>query len=229
MSGAGSSWGGPGRCLPPDLAGLVASARHTREVLTATDQMFGHPNDRSSELSVELVWPSGVRRDASLPLLVYLDLNHWVGLAKAATGHRDGARYQTLLEACRTVRQASAALFPLSATHYMEVAKIADARRRADLAGILEELSGFHTLLARSAIVELEFDLRRRGSGLAWADGDAELVERELHVGARLQPERDPGAAGHLEARQRQMPGRDRLPTAAGQRAGALRTDPDRI
>jgi hypothetical protein len=120
--------------------------------------MFGHPNDRSSELSVELVWPSGVRRDASLPLLVYLDLNHWVGLAKAATGHRDGARYQTLLEACRTVRQASAALFPLSATHYMEVAKIADARRRADLAGILEELSGFHTLLGRSAIVELEFE-----------------------------------------------------------------------
>jgi hypothetical protein len=134
------------------------SARHTREVLTATDQMYGHPNDRCSELSIDLVWPSGVRRDASLPLLVYLDLNHWVGLTKAATGHRDGTRYQLLLEACRTARRTEAALFPLSATHYMEVAKIADARRRADLAVILEELAGFHTLLARSAVVELEFE-----------------------------------------------------------------------
>jgi hypothetical protein len=132
--------------------------RHTREVLTAADQMYGHPNDRSPELSVDLVWPSGVRRDPSLPMLVYLDLNHWVGLAKAATGHRDGTRYQMLLEACRTTRQTGAALFPLSATHYMEVAKIADARRRADLAAIFEELSGFRTLLARSAIVELEFE-----------------------------------------------------------------------
>ena len=40
----------------------------------------------------------------------------------------------------------------------MEVAKIADPRRRADLAAIFEELSGFHTLIGRSAIIELEFE-----------------------------------------------------------------------
>jgi hypothetical protein len=33
--------------------------------------------------------------------IVYLDLNHWISLAKAATGHRDGSRFGEALDALR--------------------------------------------------------------------------------------------------------------------------------
>lgn len=76
------------------------------------------------------VWPSALRLPAWPPLLVYLDLNHWIGLAQAATGHRSGVRFAGCLSACRAARASGAAVFPLSGAHYMEVAKIRDPAQR---------------------------------------------------------------------------------------------------
>lgn len=105
---------------------------------------------------MEAVWPAGLQRHVPGVLLVYLDLNHWVGLSKAAVGHRDGVRYVDALAACRAAREAGSALFPLSSVHYMEVAKIGRPKHREDLAAIMQELSGFHTLLSGAAIQHIE-------------------------------------------------------------------------
>jgi hypothetical protein len=41
---------------------------------------------------VAVLWPSRLLRPQHTRL-VYLDLNQWIGLAKAAVGHRDGKRF----------------------------------------------------------------------------------------------------------------------------------------
>jgi hypothetical protein len=44
---------------------------------------------RASDLPY--LWPSRLRRPDDDTRLVYLDLNHWISLARAATGHADDA------------------------------------------------------------------------------------------------------------------------------------------
>jgi hypothetical protein len=104
-------------------------------------------------------WPDHlVRPPQSGPRLVYLDLNHWISLAKAATGHRTGGRYTPALVAVRDAAASGSFSFPLSLTHYMEMARIQDPRQRADIAEVMEEVSGFTTILARSHIMRLEIE-----------------------------------------------------------------------
>lgn len=103
-------------------------------------------------------WPESlVLPDPGLRL-VYLDLNHWIGLAKAAIGHRDGGRYRGALAALRQAKTSGSFVFPLSGTTYMELAPIKDERRRADIASVMEELSDFQSLLTLSALMRLEID-----------------------------------------------------------------------
>jgi hypothetical protein len=90
--------------------------------------------------------------------VIYLDLNHWIALAKAAVGHRDGGRYRDSLETLRRARATGRFVFPLSATHYMEMSGIKSHRQRADVAGVMEELSGFATLVDRSIVMRLEVE-----------------------------------------------------------------------
>lgn len=104
------------------------------------------------------VRPAGLVSPARPPVLVYLDLNHWIGLAKARTGHRDGVRHAGALGACRAARAAGAALFPLSSAHYMEMARIKDPAQRRDVAEVMEELSGFATLMSRPLVMRLEVE-----------------------------------------------------------------------
>jgi hypothetical protein len=103
-----------------------------------------------------LVWPRGLLQPCRPPSLVYLDLNHWIYLAQAATGHAEGARHREALDACRAARATGTALFPLSAVHYFEIYKVRDPRQRRDVAAVMEELSGFATLLSRSTVMSLE-------------------------------------------------------------------------
>jgi hypothetical protein len=90
----------------------------------------------------------GLRRDP-LPtgaLSVYLDLNHWVSLAKARLGREDGRSFVRCLELLKNAVEEGRAVVPLSATHYAEVGQITSLRRRADLANVMAELSNFTTL-----------------------------------------------------------------------------------
>ena len=110
-------------------------------------------------LPPDLVWPRSLVQRSDRPLLVYLDLNHWIGLAQADSGHRDGLRFQPVLEACREARRSNLALFPLSDAHYVEVTKIKSPQQRKDLAVVMEELSGFTTLLSKPDVMRLEVDV----------------------------------------------------------------------
>lgn len=100
---------------------------------------------------VDYAWPA-IFRPAYEVKLVYLDLNQWIGLAKAATGHKHGARYLQALEAARAAKDAGTAMFPVSGTHYMELAGIGSFRHRSDIAGVMEELSDFSTILSRAVL-----------------------------------------------------------------------------
>lgn len=104
----------------------------------------------------QYAWPSSqLRSDGDRPL-VYLDMNQWIYLAQAATGHANGKRYEKALEALRSA--GGTVVIPLSAAHYMEVDGIRDAERRSNLARLMEELSGFVCIMPRSSVMRVELD-----------------------------------------------------------------------
>ncbi|MGW1354886.1 hypothetical protein ACWCQE_37340 [Streptomyces sp. NPDC002409] len=106
-----------------------------------------------------LCWPRTVRSSAAAPQrLVYLDLCHWIYLAKAAKGVAAGAPYQKALTRCREAVRDKQALFVLSPELYTEPAKIKDPKQRQDVAAVMGELSGYATLPPRSALLEREID-----------------------------------------------------------------------
>jgi hypothetical protein len=115
---------------------------------------LGHGMDRTD---VAYAWPAIFRPPREIKL-VYLDLNQWIELAKAATGHSDGARHLPALEAARAAKAAGTAIFPLSGTHYMELAGIGSYRRRCDVADVMEELSGFSTILSWAVLIRVEVE-----------------------------------------------------------------------
>jgi hypothetical protein len=69
---------------------------------------------------------NGLRRHepAQDALAVYLDLNHWVWLAKAQVGHPDGAGFRTCLDVLTAAVDSGTVILPLGVTHYQEVANI---------------------------------------------------------------------------------------------------------
>jgi len=105
---------------------------------------------------LSFVWPKLLERPPGDALLVYLDLNHWIGLAQASIGHPQGRSIQVVLNACRDARSRGKVVFVLSATIYAEVQKIKDPAQRRALAQVMEELTNFATLTSRAVIMELE-------------------------------------------------------------------------
>jgi hypothetical protein len=106
----------------------------------------------------EYVWPTALVPPPESVRLIYLDLNHWIGLAKAAVGHRDGDRHRDALEAVREAKRSGSYTFPLSAEHYMEMSGIAHPRQRFDVAAVMEELSEFASLVSRTIVMRLEVE-----------------------------------------------------------------------
>ncbi len=118
-----------------------------------------------------LVWPRLLELPSDEVKVVYLDLNHWISLAQAAAGHPNGIRFLTTLEACRAAKSAETVAFVLSAIHYMEMQKIKDPAQRRAIANVMEELTGFASLVDRIVVMKLELDamldqFAREASGL---------------------------------------------------------------
>jgi hypothetical protein len=103
---------------------------------------------------VPLVWPGTLLRPRSR--LIYLDLNHWIGLAKANTGRPDGERWQPALEALRGRDDAWEVVIGLPLI--MELTGIRRRAQRAHLTALIEELSGFASVLPLTTIAALEFE-----------------------------------------------------------------------
>lgn len=104
------------------------------------------------------IWPPRLYRPSYDHTLVYLDLNHWIYLAQAATGHSQGPRYERALEVLREAKRSGRFLFVLSGAHYMEIAGITDPRQRRDIADVMEELSDFRTIVSRAGLIKLELE-----------------------------------------------------------------------
>jgi hypothetical protein len=109
-------------------------------------------------IRTDVVWPPLLIRPPRPPAVVYIDLNHFINLAKVAIGKPAPAGYAELLAAARDAMSTGRATFPLSATHLMEVSDIGKAKQRADVANVMAELSGFNYLLGRPLIIELEIE-----------------------------------------------------------------------
>lgn len=103
-----------------------------------------------------LVWPSLLEMPPDNMLLVYLDLNHWIGLAQASVGHPKGGAFVEVLEVCRNARSAGTAAFVLSGTIYAEMQKIKDPAQRRNLADVMEELTDLAALVSRVVVMECE-------------------------------------------------------------------------
>ncbi len=106
----------------------------------------------------EYVWPRTLVIPPKPPKLVYLDLNHWIALAKAHAGHKEGARFRNALSACEDALDRRAAIFPISDTIYMEISKIGRYRQRRSLREVIERVSRFLVVTSRSLVSAHEIE-----------------------------------------------------------------------
>jgi len=110
-----------------------------------------------STIRDDVVWPPRLLRAQRPPAIVYLDLNHYINMAKVISRKpMDG--YADLLASARRAATDGRAVFALSATHLMEVTAIKDPRQRANIADVMAELSNFTYMLGRHLIEELEVE-----------------------------------------------------------------------
>ncbi|MEV5712435.1 hypothetical protein AB0L41_00985 [Amycolatopsis mediterranei] len=104
----------------------------------------------------ELVWAQVVR--PSMPM-VYLDLNHLIYLAKENVSPGSAPNgYKELLTSAVLAASEQRAAFPLSGQHVFEISAIKDPRQRAQIADVVELLSGYAYLLGRPEIARLEIE-----------------------------------------------------------------------
>jgi hypothetical protein len=92
------------------------------------------------------------------PAVVYLDLNHYINMAKVIAGKITVEGYPELLASARRAAAEGRAVFVLSATHLMEVTAIKDPKQRSNIADVMAELSGFTYMLGRPLVEELEVE-----------------------------------------------------------------------
>lgn len=112
----------------------------------------------ADRVDVPYEWPHTLRQAPRPPKLVYLDLNHWISLAKAWKGHRDGKDHEEVLSACLEAVQAGRAVFPISDTIHIEVSKIRAHRQRRDLREVIERVSRFAVVTSRSVVFTHEIE-----------------------------------------------------------------------
>jgi hypothetical protein len=124
---------------------------------TVTPAHEGVDMPRSYPIRGDVVWPARLIQPVRPPSLVYLDINHYINLAKIRTGTAPQG-YRALLEACRATRADGRALFPLSSTHCIEISNIGSYQQREDVVAVMEELSDFNYLLGRPQIMRLEVE-----------------------------------------------------------------------
>lgn len=106
----------------------------------------------------DYVWPTTLLQPARPPKLIYLDLNHWIALAKAHAGHQAGDVHRASLEWCLEAVRSGRAVFPISDAIYLEISGIGPFRQRHDLRVVIEELSGFTVIASRPTIAGHEVE-----------------------------------------------------------------------
>lgn len=118
----------------------------------------------ADRVEVAYGWPRTLLLPERPPKLVYLDLNHWIALAKANAGHRGVELHRDVLCAALDATSRGLAVFPISDTIYTEVSKIGLYRQRRDLREVIERLSRYLVVTSRPivSVHEIEAMLDRR-------------------------------------------------------------------
>lgn len=111
-----------------------------------------------NQIDDNYIWPRTLHMPVQPPKLVYLDLNHWIALAKALSGHHDGKKDIDLLDFCLRAMKEEIAIFPISLSIYVEILKIKDYQRRCDLRKTIELLSGFKVVTPRFVVATHEIE-----------------------------------------------------------------------
>src|SRR5271157_1570316 len=101
---------------------------------------------------------SAASSDATQPLVVYIDLNHWYALGAARAGRPDQPSDMDLLERLRLLRNDGSILVPLSSIHYTELRENPREHLTTEAADAMEELSDFWTLAPMSVVLAEEID-----------------------------------------------------------------------
>lgn len=104
------------------------------------------------------IWPRTLRRPVRPPKLVYLDLNHWITLAKALAGHHDGKKDTALLDFCLRNVEEKIAIFPISLSIYVEILKIKDYQKRCNLRKAIELISRYMVVTSRAIVATHEIE-----------------------------------------------------------------------
>lgn len=114
--------------------------------------------DGAVRVDVPYVWPRTLRVPSRPPKLVYLDLLHWIELAKTMAGRPESSSTRELLAECLAAREDGRALFPIADAIYVEVSKIKQHRQRRDIRHAIETLSGYHVVTSRPTIANHEIE-----------------------------------------------------------------------
>ncbi|XQE67387.1 hypothetical protein ACOAPY_01975 [Pseudomonas sp. P3C3] len=91
-------------------------------------------------------------------MIVYLDQNKWIELAKIIHGKNSSPGAQSFIKEVRAAVQ-SGLILPLSAIHYLEFASISNPGRRERLGEVMWDLSQGKTLVSYRDIVRRELEI----------------------------------------------------------------------
>ena len=104
------------------------------------------------------IWPRTLRRPVPPPKLVYLDLLHWIALAKALSGHHDGKKDIDHLDFCLRAVEEKTAIFPISLSIYVEILKNQNYQQRCNLRKAIELLGQYRVVTSRSVVATHEIE-----------------------------------------------------------------------
>ena len=142
--------------------GISSSASRNTRSTTAGTLMLTRSGQllilQMKQIGENYILPRTLRRPGPPPKLVYLDLNHWIALAKTLSGHHDGKKDTALLDFCLRAVEREIAIFPISLSIYIEIFKIKDYRRRCDFRKAIELLSRYNVVTPRFVVATHEIE-----------------------------------------------------------------------
>lgn len=106
----------------------------------------------------DYLWPKTLRMPVRPPKVVYLDLNHWINLAKIEAGRLDSKQDKELFHFCRKSVENKSAIFPISLSIFTEILKIKNFRRRQCLRRTIEYLSQYWVVTNRFIVATHEME-----------------------------------------------------------------------
>ena len=113
---------------------------------------------KTDKIMKNYVWPFTLCMPKRPPKFVYLDLNHWITLARVVCGHRDGKKDKELLDFCLGAVEEKSAIFPVSLSIYVEIQKIRDHQRRRNLRKTIERLGQYVVVMPRAVVATHEIE-----------------------------------------------------------------------